>query len=98
MSDALTSSARHSSATRRADENSHPCVGENPPMTIPIERIYKSAWHLLIAAVGVYELRNHKTRLSKVLACGLIAFHADAAICDALDKPTTPQRLLQKLF
>jgi hypothetical protein len=33
-----------------------------------------------------------------VLACGLIAFHADAAIFDALDKPTTPQRLLQKLF
>ena len=65
-------------------------------MTIPIERIYKSAWHLLIATVGVYELRNHKTKLSKVLACGLIAFHADAAICDALNVPTTPQRLIAR--
>ncbi len=61
-----------------------------------IERVYKAAWHLLIAAVGVYELRNHKTRLSKVLACGLIAFHADAAICDALNVPTTPQRLIAR--
>jgi len=61
-----------------------------------IERVYKSAWHLLIAAVGIYELRNHKTKLSKVLACGLIAFHADAAICDALNIPTTPQRLIAR--
>ena len=61
-----------------------------------IERAYKSAWHLLIAAVGVYELRNHKTKLSKVLACGLIAFHADAAVCDLLDIPTTPQRLIAR--
>jgi len=61
------------------------------------ERTLKSAWHLLIAAVGLYELRNHKTRLSKVLACGLIAFHADAALFDWLDKPTTLQRLLRKL-
>lgn len=59
------------------------------------ERVYKSLWHAAIALVGVYELRNHKTRLSKVLACGLIAFHADAAVCDALDVPTTAQRLLQ---
>ena len=61
------------------------------------ERAYKSVWHLLIALVGVYEIRNHRTRLSKVLACGLIAFHADAAICDALDVPTTLQRLLRRL-
>jgi hypothetical protein len=61
-----------------------------------IERAYKSGWHLLIAAVGVYELRNHKTRLSKVLACGLIAFHVDAAVCDALGIPTTPQRMLTR--
>jgi hypothetical protein len=61
-----------------------------------IERAYKSGWHLLIAAVGVYELRNHKTRLSKVLACGLIAFHVDAAICDALNIPTTLQRMLTR--
>jgi hypothetical protein len=61
------------------------------------ERAYKSAWHLLIAGVGVYELRNHKTKLSKVLALGLIAFHTDAALCDALGIPTTPQRMLRKL-
>jgi hypothetical protein len=63
-----------------------------------IERAYKSAWHLLIAAVGVYELRNHKTTLSKILACGLIAFHADAAVCDALGKPTTLQNILSKVI
>ena len=61
------------------------------------EKIYKSLWHAAIALVGVYELRNHKTRLSKVLACGLIAFHADAAVCDMLGIPTTPQRWLERL-
>lgn len=61
------------------------------------ERVYKSAWHVLISLVGVYELRNHKTTLSKILACGLIAFHADAAISDALGVPTTAQRALRKL-
>lgn len=61
------------------------------------ERTLKSAWHLLIAAVGVYELRNHRTKFSKLLACGLIAFHADAAVFDWLDKPTTLQRILRKL-
>lgn len=58
------------------------------------ERAVKSLWHVMIATVGVYELRNHKTKVSKVLACGLIAFHADAAICDALDTPTLFQRIL----
>lgn len=62
------------------------------------ERVYKSLWHLLIAGVGVYELRNHKTKLSKVLACGLIAFHVDACISDALGKPTTAQRLLRRVL
>jgi hypothetical protein len=61
------------------------------------ERFYKSLWHLLIAGVGIYELRTHKTKMAKVLACGLIAFHADAAVCDLLNQPTTPQRLLRKL-
>ena len=61
------------------------------------EKILKSAWHALIALVGLYELRNQKSKASKVLACGLIAFHADAAVCDALDKPTTLQRLLRRL-
>ena len=58
------------------------------------ERVYKSLWHVLIAAVGVYELRNHKTKTSKVLACGLIAFHADAAVADALDVPPLSRRIL----
>jgi len=63
-----------------------------------VERVYKSLWHLAIAFVGVYELRNHRTRLSKVLACGLIAFHADAALCDAANVPTTPQRFIKRLM
>jgi len=58
------------------------------------ERIYKSLWHVLIAGVGIYELRNHKTKTSKVLACGLIAFHVDAAIADALDVPPLSRRIL----
>ncbi len=58
------------------------------------ERLYKSLWHLLIAGVGIYELRNHKTKTSKFLACGLIAFHIDAAISDALDTPTLARRIL----
>lgn len=58
------------------------------------ERVYKSLWHILIAAVGVYELRNHKTKPSKVLACGLIAFHVDAALADALDAPPLSRRIL----
>lgn len=58
------------------------------------ERVYKSLWHVLIAGVGVYEIRNHKTKLSKVLACGLIAFHVDAAIADALDVPPLSRRIL----
>jgi len=62
------------------------------------ERCYKSLWHLAIAGIGVYELRNHRTTLSKILACGLIAFHADAAVCDALDIPTTPQRFLKRMY
>jgi hypothetical protein len=63
-----------------------------------VERIYKSTWHALIAAVGIFELRNHRTKFSKVLACGLIAFHVDAALADALDVPTTAQRLLHSLI
>ena len=61
------------------------------------ERVYKSLWHVLIAAVGVYELRNHKTKTSKVLAAGLIAFHVDAAIADALDVPPLSRRILSVL-
>jgi len=63
-----------------------------------IERTYKSLWHLAIACVGVYEWRNHKSTASKVLALGLIAFHADACVADAIDIPTTPQRILRRAF
>jgi len=62
------------------------------------ERAYKALWHLAIAGVGLYELRNHRTALSKILACGLIAFHADAAVCDAIDIPTTPQRFIRRIL
>ena len=61
------------------------------------ERVYKSVWHVLLAAVGVYELRTRKTKLSKVLACGLIAFHIDAAIADALDRPSLSRGILDRI-
>lgn len=59
------------------------------------EKIYKSAWHILIAAVGFYELRNHKTKLSKILACGLIAFHMDGAFADIMDTKPLSRRVLE---
>ena len=62
------------------------------------ERVYKSLWHLAIACVGVYELRNHKSTASKVLAVGLIAFHADACVADAIGIPTTPQRIIRRIW
>jgi hypothetical protein len=58
------------------------------------ERVYKSLWHVMIAGVGIYELRHHKSTVSKVLATGLIAFHVDAAIADALDLPPLSRRIL----
>ena len=65
--------------------------------SLPEERIYKAAWHAAIAAVGLYELSQSKSTFKKILSLGLIAFHADAAICDAIDCPTTPQRILQRV-
>jgi len=62
------------------------------------ERIYKSLCHILIAGVGVYEIRNHKTRLSKILACGLIAFHIDGAISDILDCKPISRKLLEGIL
>lgn len=62
-----------------------------------IERGYKSLWHAAIAGMGLFELRRNRTLFSRVLSCGLIAFHIDAAINDWLDTPTTPQRLLRRL-
>jgi hypothetical protein len=61
------------------------------------ERVYKSLWHVLIAAVGVYEYRHHKSLASKVLSAGLIAFHVDAAIADALDTPPLSRRILESV-
>jgi len=62
------------------------------------ECIAKALWHAMIAVAGAYELRNHKTTASKVLACGLIAFHVDAAFADFWDKPTTLQRILGRIL
>jgi hypothetical protein len=61
------------------------------------ERVYKSLWHVGIAAVGIYEYRHHKSLFSKILSAGLIAFHVDAAIADALDEPPLSRRILNKL-
>jgi hypothetical protein len=62
-----------------------------------IECVYRSVWHGLIAGVGLWELKHHKSTLSKVLALGLIAFHIDATVCDWINQPTTLQRLLWRL-
>src|SRR5271154_3587600 len=58
------------------------------------ERVYKSLWHVLIAGVGIYEWRHNKTKVAKGLSAGLIAFHVDAAIADALDVPPISRRIL----
>lgn len=58
------------------------------------ERTYMSLWHVALMAVGVFEYRNHKSKLAKVLAIGMIAFHADAAISDALDTPKCLSRYI----
>ena len=58
------------------------------------ERIYQAGWHLLIGLVGIYELKHHRTTLSKILSCGLIAFHVDGAIADIIDAPPLSRRLL----
>ena len=62
-----------------------------------MERVYKSAWHFLIMMTGVWEYKHNRSRFSKFLSMGLILFHADACICDAVGKPTTLQRLLGRL-
>ncbi len=63
-----------------------------------VEKLYKSGWHAMIATVGVYEYRVHKTWFSKLLSIGLIAFHTDAAIADWRGVPTTPQKFIKKLL
>jgi len=70
--------------------------GEQMPNESRIEeRAYKSLWHLIGVAIGIYEFRNHKSTMAKVIAVGLIAFHADAAISDALDTPPLSRRILE---
>lgn len=61
------------------------------------ERVYKSLWHVLIAGVGIYEWRHNKSKVSKALSAGLIAFHVDAAIADALDVPPLARRILDSV-
>ena len=63
-----------------------------------VEKLYKGGWHAMIAMVGLYEYKTHKSLLSKILAIGLIAFHTDAAVCDCLGISTTPQRVLKDLL
>lgn len=63
-----------------------------------IEKLYKSVWHAMIAGVGVYEYRVHRTLFSKVLSVCLIAFHVDAAIADWHGGDTTPQRFIKNLL
>jgi hypothetical protein len=53
-----------------------------------------SLWHVALMAIGIYEFRTHRSKLAKVLAAGMIAFHADAAISDALDTPKCLSRYL----
>ena len=65
-----------------------------PRNTHLVERVYKSLWHLALAAIGAYEYRRHTTKVGKVLAVGMVAFHVDAAIADALDQRPMAKRLL----
>jgi hypothetical protein len=53
-----------------------------------------SLWHLGLMLIGVFEFKTHKTKLAKTLAVGMILFHADAAIGDALDTPKCLSRYL----
>jgi hypothetical protein len=63
-----------------------------------VEKIYKAGWHACIAGAGLYEYKTRKSLFSKILAIGLIIFHMDAAVCDYLDIPTTPQRFIKNLL
>jgi hypothetical protein len=65
------------------------------PHALPAERVYKSLWHVALMAIGLYEFKVHKTKAAKVLAVGMIAFHADAAIADAFDSKCLARRILE---
>jgi len=53
-----------------------------------------SLWHLGLMLIGIAEFKVHRTKLGKTLAVGMILFHADAAIGDALDMPKCLSRFL----
>lgn len=57
------------------------------------ERLTCSSWHLFIAAIGITEFKNNKTRLSKLLSAGLILFHLDGAIADIIDEKSLFKRV-----
>lgn len=62
------------------------------------ERVYMSLWHAGLAMLGLYEYRRtQRTTLGKVMALGMVAFHVDAAISDAMDTPCLTRRILNNL-
>lgn len=63
-----------------------------------IERIYKAGWHTMIAGVGIYEFKVHRTLFSKILSVCLVAFHADAALADWRGVDTTLQKFIKNLL
>jgi hypothetical protein len=65
------------------------------PQDHKVERVYKSLWHVALMCIGLYEFRTHRTKTAKFLAAGMIAFHADAAFADALDKKCMSRRILE---
>jgi hypothetical protein len=60
------------------------------------ERVYKSGWHLALMAVGIFEYKTHRSKVAKILATGMILFHADACLADAFDVKPLSRVLLEK--
>jgi hypothetical protein len=61
------------------------------------ERVYKSLWHGALFVIGIYEFRTHRTRLAKLLAAGMILFHLDAMVTDALNCKPVSRQILEKI-
>jgi hypothetical protein len=59
--------------------------------------MYKAGWHLMLCVIGIYEFRTHRTRLAKVLAAGMILFHIDAFVTDALNTKPISRQILEKI-
>jgi len=82
-------------AKKRRTATTFPKTGVTRP--IP-ERVYMSLWHCGLAVLGLYEYhRTHRSKLGKIMALGMVAFHVDAAVSDALDTPCLSRRILEKL-